>query len=476
MPEIRVMNWNIEQFSLNKVNIGGMLTALARTISAQNVDIVVLLEVKRTQVNNVMARLTGALNLLAAGGAPWVWFLSYATGGEYYGFLVRNLGLIRPLAYTNNADTDGTATHPFDNLRKLSWTTWPSNNWGALPNPLPARPRIGLTDVFMTPPRPGGRLKKIHFAGQPLGAGGYSLGRGYRLPCLALFHVHTGAGDYVIPIVACHFAAVRSGRNALAQHQVKQLPYLHIAQLFSYQDQELRLRIPPVPIPPPVAGYLNVNGQAHLLREICFTGDFNMNFLENTQAVGATYEQATNHEAYLALTSTSQRGGSAGPQANPGGQPQGQLPVVPFAGPFATGPSPISIPKQVLKAALTTRGSTLKRYPNQPPPVGAAFDNFFYGGTQLNTAALGFGVGGADSAEVVDVPTNIVQPGGLMTPEEIDLSAVYGHYLGKGTKNAGVPGVAALLGGAAALMPDARWIGARFLSDHLPVFLRFNCP
>jgi hypothetical protein len=41
MPNIRIMNWNIEQLSLNKINIGGgnLADALAHVVVSQNVDI-----------------------------------------------------------------------------------------------------------------------------------------------------------------------------------------------------------------------------------------------------------------------------------------------------------------------------------------------------------------------------------------------------------------------------------------------------
>jgi hypothetical protein len=76
MPAIRVMNWNIEQPSWNKVNKPGMLNAIARTVNAENIDVLVLLEVRITKVMNAMTALSAALGSAAGGGtgaaALWV--------------------------------------------------------------------------------------------------------------------------------------------------------------------------------------------------------------------------------------------------------------------------------------------------------------------------------------------------------------------------------------------------------------------
>lgn len=74
------------------------------------------------------------------------------------------------------------------------------------------------------------------------------------------------------------------------------------------------------------------------------------------------------------------------------------------------------------------------------------------------------------------MPGNIVPPGGVGSPQHIDLSALRAHYHGMGTKSGHLPAAARLAGGGVALTVDARWIGARFLSNHLPVVLEFTCP
>jgi hypothetical protein len=106
--------------------------------------------------------------------------------------------------------------------------------------------------------------------------------------------------------------------------------------------------------------------------------------------------------------------------------------------------------------------------------VSAAFDNFFYGGTQLTSAAAANGVGAADSGEIVNVPANIVQ--GAPAAGQINVSTVAAHYTGRAKKNAALAPNLQLAAGGPALSADDRLIGARLISDHLPVILTFTCP
>src|SRR5207245_1001853 len=87
-----------------------------------------------------------------------------------------------------------------------------------------------LTDVYA---RTRTGRNPSSFRGQTPNMGGYALGRGFRLPCLAMFKIHTAAGDYIIPTISCHYGAVRGGRNHLALGQIAQLKDLQISQLFN---------------------------------------------------------------------------------------------------------------------------------------------------------------------------------------------------------------------------------------------------
>jgi hypothetical protein len=483
MPQIRVMNWNIESLSINKINIAGMTTAIARTVAAANVDILIVLEVKVTRVAAAMTAVSNALNAADGGGNNWRgYFLSYKTGGEFYCVFIRNLNLIRPMYVS--AGPPGTSPQPLTNMKANVFSIWPTPNWatnayggGVFVQPYP---RVPICDAWATP-RNARAAKQVNFGGQPIGAGGYSLGRGYRLPGLALFWIHNAAGDTVLPVLMCHYAAVRSRRqrNNLAQSQVNQMMNLQMPQYFNDQipfneaSQWLQYR--------DAAGniaFWNVN-------EICITGDFNLNFLENSGGVGATNIQLTNHFAYMGITPTIQQGGSAAPAAA-AGVPVA-MPGAPYAPPYGNAPVVNQIREQELRSAVTTQGTIMNQYPLQIPPpapppppapyVSSAFDNFFYGGARLNTAAPNFGTGGVDSGEVMNVPNNIVMQGGVGAAGQVDLSAVAAHYAATNTKNAqNAPNLQVAAGGAAALDQNDRLVGARLISDHLPVILDFAVP
>lgn len=471
MPNIRIMNWNIEQLSWNKIRMGNMTDVLAQTVVDQNIDILVVVEVRTTRVTDIMQRMAISLNNLAGGNNYLAWFISYKTGGEFYGFFIRDLNAIRPVRITagpggGTTQPPGSANYPIINLEKYTFGVWPTNNWATNAYPVPnPHPQLPLIDAYAAPARPR-RTKKARFSGQPLTQGGYSLGRGFRLPCLAMFMVHTGAGDYLIPIVCCHYAAVRSGRNFLGQSQVSQLRFLHIAQLFDDHDSGN-----------PTSGYIDIDNAPVRIQELMYTGDFNMDFQQNDW--NGTNIALSNRWAYNALTPTEQQGGSALPAALPA--PAGPVPPVPFTPPFRNGPSTSDIEEQVLKAAATTQGTILKHYnplvlpPNTGALKGATFDNFLFGGTQLSaTVQINFGTGNIDAGDIIDIPANIVQQGAGAAMQDLDLSAIAAAYVIKGTKNAAAaPNLQAAMGG---LTVNDRLIGARLLSDHLPVITDFNIP
>jgi hypothetical protein len=468
------MNWNIEQLSNRKLGVAGMPTAIARTVAAAQVDILLVLEVKKKQVGNAMTALSLALNAADGGGNNWLgYFLSRSTGGEYYCAFIRDLDQVRPVFPQPGVGPVGHEGDPLVNLKRNTFQIWPSADWATTAYPVPGgNPLIPLCDLFASRPR-ARQAKRSNFGGQTVGNGGYSLGRGYRMPALALFWVHTPAPhDYLLPFVLCHYAAVRGRRqrNILGQSQVFQLMFLHIAQLFNSDAFGAG-----------TSGYLDVMTgvpAAHTavqVQELCFTGDFNLDFLQNNAA--GNHLQKTNRSAYDGLTPTPEQGGSLVPAALPGAA--GPVPAVPYGPPWQVPPSTSTINQQRLKAGVTTQGTIQQRFPLPAPlpvippaPYGAsAFDNFIYGGTQMSGAVPQVG---NDSGESLDVPAAIVA--GAAGAGQIDLRTVAQQYALWGTKNAGA--APNLQGGALAgpLSQDDRLVGSRLLSDHLPVVLDFNLP
>jgi hypothetical protein len=482
---VRIMNWNIQTLSGNKVAIAGIATNIGKIIAtgynpggggAVAPDIVLILEISAGTAIAVMTAVSAAASAasVALGGNAndyTGWLLSYDTGGECYGVLIRNLNTVRPIQVTGGptgADGYGVAA-ALSNLDQNQFGTWPGTFAGVanayLGLPLPAaRPRLPLTDVYASNP-PVGR-KRAFFAGRVLGAGGYALGNGFRMPCLAMFEVIGGGGpaaSHLLPILACHLGAVRGGANALARGQIAQYKDTHIAQKFRS------------------GGYIDLNNAAFAVQELVVTGDFNVDFLQN--AAAGTAMQTGNHAALLALTPTVQNAatGSTLPAAAPG--VPGGVPMVPFAMPvggWPAGPIHTAIPNLALRTANTAQGTMLVQYAFGVVPANtvamrdADFDNFFYGGTELsaNTVLLGPNsnpVVANDACFIHDVPAQIVLPAAVAAAT-LNLSGAYLHYLLAGTHNAAA--VPALFGGFGALAMNDRLIGARFISDHLPVVMR----
>ena len=439
-------------------------------------DIVLILEISMGSAQAVMTQVSAAASAasVALGGNAndyTGWLLSYDTGGECYGVLIRDLNQVRPIHVTGGptgADGYGAAA-ALSNLDQNQFATWP-NTFGALANayiglPAPAaRPRLPLTDVYASNP-PAGR-KRAFFAGRQLGAGGYALGNGFRMPCLAMFEVIGGGGpapSHLLPILACHLGAVRGGANALARGQISQYKDTHIAQKFQ------------------AGGYIDLNNAAFAVQELIVTGDFNVDFLQN--AAAGTAMQTGNHAALVTLTPTVQLAatGSTLPAAAPG--VPGGVPMVPFAVPpggWPAGPIHTAIPNLALRTANTAQGTILVHYVFGVAPANtialrdANFDNFFYGGTELsaNTVLLGPNsnpVVANDACFIHDVPAQIVLPAAVAAGT-LNVSGAWLHHLLAGTRNAA--SAPALNGGFGALAVNDRLIGARFISDHLPVVMR----
>lgn len=192
---VRVMNWNIETLSFNKLMRPGMPNAIARVVNAANVDVLVALEVKMDRVIPAMTALSAALGSVAGGGtgAPtnnWQrFFLSFSTGKEYYCVFIRDLDVIRPVHPVAGTGPAGTENDRLNNVQRNVFQLWPHADWttSAYLAPMPAVGfRFPLLDVYASSPLArGAKAARAGFRGQPLTNGGYSSGRGFRTPMLA---------------------------------------------------------------------------------------------------------------------------------------------------------------------------------------------------------------------------------------------------------------------------------------------------
>jgi hypothetical protein len=468
---VRILNWNIQQFGPTKVAVPGMLAALGRVIAGAQADAVIITEVSAGTALVNMAALAGAANAVAGGALYTAWATSFATGGECYGVIIRDIDTVRPIVVA--AGPNGDSWNALTNLERNRFTTWPGT-FAALPvaGALPAAPQLPLVDVFASTP-PVGRRRRF-FPGATLANGGYALGRGFRLPCLIMLSVLNGAGGppHLIPVLVCHLGAVRGGANVLARGQIAQYKDTDIAQRFNSGE------------------YIDLDGAAVGVQELVITGDFNVNFLQNTAGGGLA---GANHAAYVRLTPTQTGGVSGMPAALPG--VLGAAPAVPFpmpAGGWPDGPVANVIPDLALRTAITTRG-TMLCFPVAPggpavPPYVAptCFDNFFYGGAQLAAAGVVAAAPGvpAETGGIAITALDVVRV--PAAPPAVDLGPVWTAYNGLPLLPVGIPPLKrqwaiaspslnpAFMGGP--ITNEARLVGGRFLSDHLPTGLQANLP
>lgn len=488
MPNIRIMNWTIASLSWEVAQIPGMVDAIARTVVSQQVDILILPDIVVAEAERAMNALATRMNALAPGeGNDYkVWCLSHRATDGRYGFIIRDLNTIRPVQVT--AGPTGEYGTRIQNLFANTFATWPGtyaavqNGYGGLPNEWPWQgPSIPLIDLYAAPPAPTGTAPT---AGGNLVGGAHTLGTGHRPPCMALFEVRntTEGASTLLPVVVCRY----TGDETLAAGQLAQLKDLHIAQHFNNGQ------------------YINLNGAPALISEIIVTGDFNVDF-RGADPEGTPEEQARSN-GYRALTPTVPSGGSATPAAAPGAP----RPVPGTQGamrfPFNQEDYPARvasnlIPQLSLRVAVTTENTHYLALGAATPPTSLAlmrdrcYDNFIYGGTRLNTVVRvpcpagapppGIDIPTGNAGLTVDPANNIRLSGdpdlNTATNGFLDVRGLAQHYTNadqRGARehprliathvNQGTVGLA--------LTIEDRWVGAKLISDHLPIVIQFNLP
>lgn len=469
MPDIRIMNWNIQQLSSDKARIPSMAKNIGKVIVKSRADIVLIVEVTSGCANVTMKLIAEATNAIARQGGDTndykAWIHSYNTGGECYGVLIRNLNVIRPIVVSggpSGAGTNADDAAALTNLDRNKFRTW-LGTFRDLRNAYPKLPdadrpdRLPLINVYAST-APGDGRNAEEFAGRALAAGGNSEGRGFRMPCLAMFEIRPllRAETYFVPIVICHLGAVRGGINHLAQGQIQQYKDTDIAQRFQ------------------AGRYVNLNNVARPVQNLIFTGDFNVDFLKNRD--GGDHEESTNRGSFNHVTPTAANGGLALPLAMPAA-PIKPRPRPPFARPadgWPAGPKRTDIPVLALKAGVTTRGTIYKTsedYGQSKPPmaIGACFDHFYFGGADL-ADPLVYALANAGGAEVLDLMPLIGQ--------DLDVTQLWRYFSDKDTRAANTRDGRYLIEGVARGLHEnlSRLIGARFISDHLPTVMQFNLP
>lgn len=437
MTSLRIMNWNIETFGWDKLVKAGGCEPIARIIAAERPDIVCILEVSNLDLvaSAAIQRLSESISaIVAAEGEPGLYetfLISPRSSTEIYAFIIKDTARVWPLVPTLNGEPLGPVT--LCDLTKLE----PGDGGGAQEidwKRLDADARAGVAEppgwfplVDMRANSTYGR-KRARTTGQPVAEGGLSQGQGYRLACLGMFRVRSEqGGEHLIPIVVTHYAA----DAPMAATQMADLVHLHIAQLYRLNAS------------------IKVEGRNHPIENLIFTGDFNIDFLEP--------EWESQISGYSVLTRPL-------PDAAP--DDPGEKRKLAATIPNVDRNEP---PTLGLDAAVRDEATHLIMYGyegrrNLRQLRDKCLDNLFYGGPALRNLV---------EVNVVDVPRRIAG-------SRIDVRRMANYYASRrgdrGTHGCRSAQARPLLKRGLTMTADAALIGARLLSDHLPVVVTFNLP
>jgi hypothetical protein len=472
---VRILNWNIQTLGPTKRRVPGVMEAIGKVIADAQADVVIVVELAGSTPATSMRALSKATRAhIPPGGHDYsAWAVSYASNGESYGLLIRDLDQVRPLrvvAGPSGREAAAAGDGPLKLLDANRFAIWPAPFPAAVNYPLGAPPSMPLVDVWARPPQPRGKRGR-DFPGRNLQQGGYAEGRGFRLPCLMMLAVSNGAGGFsLLPVVINHFGA----GDPLARAQLEGLKQVDIAQKF-------------------VTGrHVNVEGNAVRVQELLLTGDFNVDFAVNSP--GGSEEAKRNRRWLEVLTPATAGAGSAPGSGAPGrrvppGKPLPPAPA-PLPPPVVGNPQPpstLDIGDMDLKTAVTAKATFLAAWNSPPPPPPPPlpwgehiYDNFFFGGQRLQVLALPPGV--LDAGAVVQVP----ELADVALRPFLGATWTYYTTAPKYVKPAPKLSEKTLMAlGAlefnpaiapAGLSRQAGLVGARWISDHLPVYIDAPLP
>lgn len=475
------MTWNIERISRDKASVPGMLQAIGKIVANERPDILIILEVSAGTADTTMAAIAKAAESASEdAGEPGKylgWLSSYETGGECYGLLIRDLNVVKPVVVAPPNKLQ--KLHPPPNgengscLTNLDWNTF--RTWHQPPSSMPEREKLPLIDIY-SKKRPIRKCARVGFGGKKESGNLNTLSRGFRMPCLMLFSIQVAGRVYLLPIISCHLGAVRSGANPLALGQVRQYNSFHICNMYTNGKSLYS------------GGYLCIDGNLIRVQNLLLTGDFNIDFLLNISSAKLHSLSQRNNSALSTLTPTEAAGGSEKPAAIPDKEKFGDKPVsLPKL--FDVGENAFyyeDLAKLDLRTGITKKGTMLKHpvldenaISSSSDLVDACFDNFFFGGKDLIGEAPNWNVqflNRSDAAKVVDIIEYIDKDKDITAA----VKGMWSHYIKiinkETSKSIKHSSDSQNLNPTKtqALNWNDKLIGARFISDHLPIIIDFD--
>lgn len=410
---IRIMNWNIEQFGTLKACMPDIMRAIAKIVVKNKIDIVCIVEVKTTKF---------------ATAAQHLQTLSAAINQQ------AKLSRQPATYYKTYALSQGTGLEHYGFIIK---------DVGAIqPVTLPA-------SMVWVGPEPNHVLEKQNFITrdtQGLVEGRFPLYRpdmtrgtnvtcdrwvGVRYPCLALFYV-TGAAEPYLPIFVCHFKA----NTNTATEQMRRIPYISLLNHIAHQN--------------PLS--MQINGAHQQITKAIFTGDFNVHY--TTGGANSAYNPFVAIPIPHPVTPTPNR------------RPPAPVDSLGFNMAITQEKTHLYRFHTFVKKSRSEKRTTLDLRRN-------LYDNFFFGGHSATYPSAITLVG----QSVVDVPK-------MFRGDVLELKECLSYYAAldaKGLKDNPYQirvknYVNQLRSRYSTVNLEASLVGARLISDHLPVILEVQLP
>lgn len=251
MPQLKIMNWNIQNFGESKTEKASVLDMIAGIVVGNQIDIFIVLELNTANAGTVTETLTTLAQILndrAGGGTLYTTIiLSPGTGVEFYGFIVRDTAAVQPVTLT------GGSLSPEADLGARTFTV--RNGASTVTN-------LGTGSDYFPLIVPAYVMPNQHNPAQWPGP---------RKPCMALFKItFPGNNPQYVPIIAAHTRPGLMGQSPA--WQIATVP-------FTYAVYRSAQRANPAP-PPAVVGpdlTLDVGGP-RAVGNVIVTGDFNVDY------------------------------------------------------------------------------------------------------------------------------------------------------------------------------------------------------
>ena len=276
--DVKILTWNIEQYGGKKASFADIVEAIAKVVVDINPDIFILLEIKTTinlTAKAVVKTLADALYNLS-GGNYRVAVISANTGLEFYGFFIKNNANTVPLVPVKKVGGGSVSIIGDENLAYSDVEFRKKDPVGA-----------GV-EVLETFPLISPDLDEYEDDEMEIGVPEWP---GVRLPALATFWCTNATGARrLLPIAACHFAAA----HGTALRQVKTLRYFSPFQGLGPPDPNQNIPTNPLSLTVNLLNGVTFNAT---LQHYVLTGDFNLNYISPNEQnlynyiIGTTFPQ-----------------------------------------------------------------------------------------------------------------------------------------------------------------------------------------